>query len=195
MRRYCMSEEEKLVKKILSGDLRAFELFVDKYKRLVSHIVFRMVPDTAEKEDLCQDVFLKVYKNLKKFSFDAKISTWIAKITYNTCINYLEKKKAALYDDLLPEGDFEAALSNNSFEPTENTEENNVRNILKREISVLPVIYRTVLTLYHMDELSYTEISDVTELPIGTVKSYLFRARQLLKKRLVSKYSPEELFI
>lgn len=190
-----MCEEEKLVKKIVSGNLKAFELFVEKYKRLVSHIVFRMVPDTPEREDLCQDVFLKVYKNLEKFSFDAKISTWIAKITYNTCINYLEKKKAALYDDLTAEGGFEDTLSGTSSEPSEITEENNIRSIIKKEVSVLPVIYRTVLTLYHMEELSYTEISNVTGLPIGTVKSYLFRARQLLKKRLVSKYSPEELFV
>ena len=95
-----MHDNERLVRQILDGNELAFERLIRNFQRLVSHIVFRMIDNVSDREDICQDVFVKVYKNLKGFRFDSKLSTWIARIAYNRCINFLEKKKVVLYDDL-----------------------------------------------------------------------------------------------
>jgi len=182
-----MHEDRIFVERILDGDEYAFERLIRNYQRLVSHIVFRMVNNQTDREDICQDVFVKVYKNLKGFRFDSKLSTWIGRITYNGCINYLEKKKIPLYDDITDETkDFE---QNPSYEPGPDKilEKKDISEMLKEEIEKLPTTYRAVITLYHLDEMSYNEISDIMKLPEGTVKSYLFRARKMLKDRLQPK--------
>ena len=199
-----MEQEKQLVERIVSGDLGAFQQFIDEYQRLVTHMVFRMILNEADREEICQDVFLKIYQNLKNFQFQSKISTWISKITYNTCINYLKKKKALLYDDLQIK---ENSSIDSSFEekqqslnllkgqfplPDEATISQEISEMLYRELNQLPLQYRTIITLYHLDNLSYEEISDIVEMPMGTVKSHLFRARKLLKDKLLQKYEEQE---
>lgn len=189
-----MTQARSLVAKIVSGNKRAFQSLIVEYQRLVSHIVFRMISNQADQEDICQDVFVKVYQNLKEFQFESKLSTWIAKITYNTCINFLEKKRTPLFDDLTSEGH---SLDNCSADHTlqdESAVQNDLSFRLRAEIERMPVHFRTILTLYHLDEMSYNEISEIMHLPEGTVKSYLFRARRLLKEKLLSKYQKEELW-
>lgn len=187
-----MNEQIDLIEKILSGDDRAFGKLVVKYQRLVSHIVFRMIRDGGDQEDVCQEVFLKVYKSLKSFRGDSKLSTWIGKITYNRCVDYLNRKKIPLMDD-----DYESAAG---YIPDENAapdimaEAGEISQMLQAEIGKLPPLYRAVVTFYHLDELTYAEIGDIMKLPDGTVKSYLFRARRLLKERLVSKFDKKELW-
>jgi len=200
-----MDQERALVEKILSGDFQAFQQFIEKYQRLVTHMVFRMILNEADREEICQDVFLKIYQNLSKFQFQSKLSTWIAKITNNTCINYLKKKKMLLYDDLIQaenasgnsgSGDIQHTLDSLKGDfstPDEETISNETNEILYNELNRLPVPYRTIITLYHLDNLSYEEISEIMEIPMGTVKSYLFRARKLLKDKLLQKLEPQEL--
>lgn len=199
-----MEQEKQLVEKIAAGDLNAFQQFIEDYQQLVSHMVFRMIKNETDREEICQDVFLKIYQSLPKFQFRAKLSTWISTIAYNTCINYLKKKKALLYEDLQP--------SNNSTEDTGENRQSNIElvqheylqpdemaiaqetsEMLYRELNQLPAVYRTILTLYHLDNYSYNDISNIIGLPMGTVKSYLFRARKLLKDKLLKKYAEQEL--
>jgi len=187
------NDDRNLVASILNGDLKAFELFMKKYKRLVSHIVFKMVPQVDEREDICQDVFLRIYRNLHNFRYSSKLSTWVASITYNNCVNYLQKKKEPLFDDILPnETNPEIAEISDSL-PVDEVEKIDIRERLQTEIEKLPKIYRIILTLYHLDEMSYNEIVEITHLPEGTVKSHLFRARRMLKERLMKKYRQEDL--
>jgi len=186
-------DAELLVKKTLAGNKKAFESIIEGHQRLVSHIVFRMVQNTSDQEDICQDVFLKVYENLGGFQFESKLSTWIAKIAYNTCLNYLEKKRVPLFDDLTPQERSLDSVSDCSIRPDQIVEGREVSSLLQNEIEKMPVHYRTILTLYHLEQMSYKEIEETMQLPQGTVKSYLFRARRLLKNRLTSKYQPEDL--
>lgn len=188
-----MNSPKLLVEKILSGNIEEFETLVEEFQRLVSHIVFRMIPKHADREDICQDVFIQIYQNLGSFKFESKLSTWIARIAYNRCINYLEKKKTPLFDDLTPEEESIDMQSEDSLTPDAFTEHLDLSSRLQIEIDKLPVQYRTILTLYHLDEMKYHEICQIMELPEGTVKNYLFRARKLLKQRLTAKYKPEEL--
>ncbi len=152
-----------------------------------------MVSNESDREDVCQDVFVKVYQNLSKFQFEAKLSTWIARIAYNTCINYLKKKKVPLFEDHLKEEiSIEETITDTSA-PDDFAVEEDLSARLKYEINKLPPQFRAIISLYHLDEMRYTEIAEIMDLPEGTVKSYLFRARKLLKERLMSKYRQEEL--
>jgi RNA polymerase sigma-70 factor (ECF subfamily) len=188
-----MIEDKQIIQEVLSGKTSTFKILVEKYQRLVAHVVFRMVSNTEEREDICQEVFIKVYSNLNKFRFEAKFSTWIARVAYNTCINNLEKKKASLYDDFVGEGGSIEDYFDNRTSPSGSTEAQETSECLKEEIEKLPISYRAILTLFHLEGMSYLEIGEVMDLPEGTVKSYLFRARKKLKELLINKYQPEEL--
>ena len=98
-----MTDQKLLVDRILAGDQSAFKTLINQYQRLVTHFVFRMIPSAADREDICQEVFMKAYQHLERFRFDSSLSTWIGRIAYNTCLNFLEKKKLPLYDDLSDE--------------------------------------------------------------------------------------------
>ncbi len=187
-----MDGKLRLVERILAGETRAFEELVREHQRLVGHVVFRMISDPGDREDICQEVFMKVYKNLSRFRGESKLSTWIAKIAYNRCYDYLGAKNLPLADDA-----FEDAVPNlpdKNRTPDQKTELNDISGRLKAEIDNLPPQARTIITLFHLDELSYAEIGKIMNLPEGTVKSHLFRSRRLLKKRLLSKYNREELW-
>ena len=192
--------DQYLVDKVLRGDTKAFETIIKNTKGLVAQIVFKMIYNPEDRKDLAQDVFLKAFKDLSGFRFQSKLSTWIGQITYNTCINYLEKKKLVLIND--DEND----THEESLETVNKTINRDLMNvteslifkkelseILKCEIEMLSPIYKTLITLYHNEELTYEEIAQITELPEGTVKNYLFRARKVLKERLLLKHKKEEL--
>ena len=186
-------DSKLLVEKTLAGNKKAFESLIGQHQRLVSHFVFRMIENPGDREDLCQDVFLKVYENLGGFKFESKLSTWIAKIAYNTCLNHLEKKRLPLLGDLTPDERSWDRIPGSAAGPHELVQGKELGTLLRSEINKLPVHYRTILTLYHLDQMSYNEIGEIINLPEGTVKSHLFRARKLLKARLTMKYQPEDL--
>ena len=194
MKRMTTEQEILLVEQIQAGDKDAFRLFINQYQKLVFHIVYKTCPDNKDLEDLCQDIFVKIYRNLNGFRNDCKMSTWIAKIAYNTCLNYLKKKKVDLYDDISPDYVHLDDLSGYTPLPDQNLEQQDVSEHLAKAISRLPGHYQTILQLYHVDEMQYGEISNIMDLPVGTVKSYLFRARNLLKKELLKVYHKEEIW-
>ena len=194
-----MDKEFDLVRKILDGDQRKFEQIIKIHERLVTHIVFRMVSDNVDREEICQEVFIKVYQNLSGFNFNAKLSTWIAKIAHNHCINYLRKHKLNLLDDMSHPDDnseiqFTESLHTKSISPDTESEQKDRAEIIKKEIEKLPENYKIILTLYHIDDLSYKDIGDAVDIPEGTVKSYLFRARKMLRDSLLEMYRGEEIW-
>lgn len=182
-----------LVERVLGGEKGAFRLIIHQNKRLVCHVIYRMVTNEQDKEDLIQEVFLRVYQNLGRFEQKAKLSTWIARIAFNTTINYLEKKRVPLYEDMCGEGETIETCPGMQPSPGEIAESRQSSVSLSVEIDKLPVHYGLILSLYHLQEMSYREISEVMRLPDGTVKSYLFRARKMLKERLTTRYTREEL--
>ena len=180
----------QVIEKVLAGDVNAFSILVDQYKKLVAHIVFRMIYNQTDREDLCQDVFLKIYQNLSHFRADSKLSTWIGKITYNHCLNYINRKKNTVMDQSSQEWD---EIATENPDPAWKTEQDDRDKRIRAEIEKLPVQYRAILTLYHLEDMSYCEIGEVMNLPEGTVKSYLYRARQQLKEELRHKYQTQDL--
>lgn len=183
-----MIDDKALVSQVISGDKQAFRLLIKQNERLVGHMIARLIDRHEDREELCQDVFLKVYEKLGEFTFQSKLSTWIATIAYRHGINHLRKKKIEIRE--LPEED-----EREQFISTENVEEDfsdrQLDAMVMRLIDQLPPQYKAILTLYHVQEMSYPEIVEITGLPEGTVKNYLFRARQLLKEK-VKKYLGKE---
>ena len=194
MNRPSSNSDSELINQIRSENTGAFETLIEDYKKLVSHIIFRMVSNISDREDICQDVFVKIYQNIGGFRFDSKLSTWIATIAHNTCINYLQKKKIPLFADQTPEGLTLENQSSDEILPDTFVMENDISVQIKSEIEKLDIPYRTILTLYHLDEMSYAEISEIMNLPQGTVKSYLFRARKQLRKNLIISFQKEEIW-
>jgi RNA polymerase sigma factor (sigma-70 family) len=176
-----MSDDRELIKKVSKGDLRAFEALVKQYENLVYYVTRRLVKKQEDVEDICQEVFIKVHKNLSSFKFQSKLSTWIAQVAYNTSINYLKKNKKEQQTQY-------SENTENVYYTTEDPEQImiklDVSTYLDKLIGQLPEQYSTVLTLYHLKEFSYQEIETITGMPEGTVKSYLFRARKMLKDKL-----------
>lgn len=194
-------DERELVERILDGDREAFLTFIDRYERLVKHVVYRMVDDERDREELCQDVFVRAHRYLDGFRFESKLSTWLARIARNTCLNHLEKKQVPLYADEAPSPEDETpdarAALNRVPDPTEDvaeTAENRQRRDVVREgIEALSEHYRTALTLYHLEGMSVSQISEVMDNPEGTVKSHLYRGRKKLKDWLLDRYQREEI--
>ncbi|MBS1664534.1 MAG: sigma-70 family RNA polymerase sigma factor [Bacteroidetes bacterium] len=190
-----------LIEKILGGDTRAFGSIVRETEKLVRQIVFKMVDNAEDRRDLVQDVYFKVFQNLSGFKFQSKLPTWVGRIAYNTCVNHLSKKKLTLFSDLSdPDGeeDVHPGLQQTLDGRSPNKEEQALDEkerlaILQAEIGRLSPLHRTLIFLYHQDEMSYQEIGQITGLPDGTVKSYLFRARKALREAISKKYDKEEL--
>lgn len=194
--------DQQLIAQVLGGNTAAFGQIVQRTEGLVTQMVFKMIRHPADRPDIAQEVYLKVFKNLAGFKFQAKLSTWVGQITYNTCLHYLEKKHLVLIDPS------ESAPDDASEEgrrappplvagPDEDPETalfgHDLATILGAAIEQLPPLYRTLISLYHQQELSYEEITQITSLPDGTVKNYLFRARKLLKQHLLARYQRDDL--
>lgn len=193
------TSDRYLLEKVLDGDHSAFSIIIRNTERLVAQIVFKMISNTEDRKDISQDIYLKTFKNLKQFKFQSKLSTWIGQIAYNTCLNYLEKKKMVLLDYNFSDETQEEVLEklaqqiNSDNETEKQIFQKELSEILTTEIEKLPPIYKVILNLYHQEELSYSEISQITQLPEGTVKNYLFRARKTLKISLLLTRKREEL--
>jgi len=178
------AETSVLISQVKAGDRRAFHAFIQKYQRLVAAIVFRMVYNAADREELSQEVFLKIFAHINEFEGGAKMSSWIGRIASNTCINHLRKKRIPLFDDIAGPGQSLENLAGSSPTPEYLHEKADSDLSLQKEIDRLPAHYRLILTLFHFSEMNYDEIGRTLGLPAGTVKSHLFRARQKLRERL-----------
>ena len=194
--------DQQLVAQVLNGKTAAFGQIVQRTQGLVTQLIFKMIPYPADRPDVAQDVYLKVFRNLAGFKFKAKLSTWVGQITYNTCLHYLEKKQLVLVDPSEPAPDDPPEegrrappplVATPDYDPEAALFGQDLADILGTAIEQLPPLYRTLISLYHQQELSYEEIAQITSLPDGTVKNYLFRARKLLKQQLLASYQRDDL--
>lgn len=186
-----MTDDRTLVNRVLNGDMQAFMMLIRQHERLVLHMVGRLVKSEEDREELCQDVFLKVHQKLGEFTFQSKLSTWIATIAYRHAINHLRKKK--MFFSEIPEEESFTKRFIEEVNPESVTEEKDLDDFVLKLVEELPPQYKIVLTLYHVDGMSYPEIGEVTRMPEGTVKNYLFRARNLLKEKVKMYLGKEEL--
>lgn len=169
----------ELVKQSINGDEDAFAELLTRYKNLVYSVILRMVNDMEDANDLAQEVFIKVYKNLDKYQLEYKFSTWLIRITTNHVIDYRRKKKqdTISMDDMV----YEPADDNTPEKEYISREE---KQSLAEVIGDLPDIYKIPIVLYHQQGLRYQEIADIIGEPLSKVKNRIFRGRKMLKEKL-----------
>ncbi len=178
----------ELVNQIKKGNTNAYKYLVNKYQRLVFNIAFKLSFDSqVDIEDIAQEVFIKVYKNINQFRQDSKLSTWIASITWKTSIDFNRKNSRGKinYTDEIEVFENFAVIKNNHPNNLE------IKSIVRNTIDKLPPHFRTVLTLYYLEEFTYPEIQEITSMPLGTIKSYLNRARKAFREMIENNYGAE----
>lgn len=184
-------EDDKFVSDALAGNEDSYKKLVDKYDRPIFFHIRKMIKEKEMVEDLVQEVFIKAFKNLKTYSNEYAFSTWLYRIATNHTIDYLRKKKLQTFSINDPirtkDGDMEVQLPDESFATDEPIIKKERKAIVQNAISNLPEKYRAVIQMRHMEELSYDEIAVELDLPLGTVKAHIFRARELLYKALIDK--------
>jgi RNA polymerase sigma-70 factor (ECF subfamily) len=172
-------DDGQLVAAALAGRGEAFGTLVERYERAVYHLCLRTMRDPQEAQDCAQEAFFKAFRSLRTFKAGAKFSTWIFSIAYHACCDRLGRRKR-FADTELPDA------ADPSPGPAQLAEQRDEARALRAAIDALPEKYRTVITLYHLQGRQYEEIAQVLDLPMGTVKTHLFRAKDLLRKTLTT---------
>jgi RNA polymerase sigma factor (sigma-70 family) len=176
-----------LVEAVLANAPGAFERLVREYQGLCWHIIHRMVRHPEDARELCQETFLRVHQSLRQYRYESALKSWIGRVAYNIALRHLERKRIALAD---PGEDEEAASLvenlSDGFDLEAAYAHAEMSSRLHAAIEALPPLQRTVLTLYHLDELPIDEIAGITGLAPGTIKSHLFRSRLRLREALES---------
>lgn len=173
----ALIDDQTLVASALAGRPEAFGTLVERYDRAVYHLAYRTVRDPEEARDVAQEAFFKAYRSLRTFKPGAKFSTWIFAITYHACCDRLSRRKRYSNDELPERADPSAG-------PESEAIANDEAKRLRAAIAQLPEKYRTVITLYHLQGRQYEEIANVLGVPMGTVKTHLFRAKEQLRRIL-----------
>lgn len=183
-------EDEILIKDFLSNHADAFDRLVVKYKDMVFNLCFRIVNDYDDANDCAQETFIKVYNNLQQFRFQSSFSTWLYRIAINTCRNKVASpgnrlRKKMLRIDNAGERDGDTIeIRDCSYSPDAVFEKNEEARVIHDAIESLPEELKILVVLRDLEGNSYEEISDITGVTLGTVKSRLARARHLLRESL-----------
>lgn len=170
-----MESDADIIQAVLDGNQRAFEQLVERYQDAVARFIWNVVPSSDDREEVCQDVFVKVYFKLDQFRFDAKFSTWLYRVAYRAAISFNRRQKPAsdTLDDIDPAADWDPGI-----------ERVELKAVIDQLLDQLKLEERTVVSLYYIQEMSVEEIGLVIDRPSGTVKSILYRVRQKLQKSL-----------
>ena len=176
------ANEGELVRRAQEGDADAFAALVTEHQRFVYNLALRALGDAHEAEEVAQDAFVRAWLALPRFRRQAPFRTWLYRIVTNLCYNRLPRLRrelAALEEDQAADLPAESLA-----DPVRNVEHEERRAFLHRQIELLPESYRVLVTLRFQQELSYEEIADILSLPLCTVKTWLFRARERLRQSL-----------
>lgn len=185
------TQEPILIQRSQKGDTRAFNELYRLYEKRIYNFALRMSGNQDDAEDICQETFIRVYNAIGSFRGDAHFSTWVFRIAHNVFLDMRKKSRAhpvsSLDDALeLEESDVHRQVEDPNPQPQEVALSSELTKLLQEAIDELPDYQKMMVVMYHTQNLSYEQIADVLQLPIGTVKSRLNRARLALKGRLDS---------
>ena len=182
------NEESVIIAQALAGDQKAYTVLVERHRAAVYHVIHRIVHHDEIARDLVQETFMKAFSSLASYRSEYRFSTWLYKIAANSSIDHLRKKRiqALSLDRPIDTGDgtMEIEVPDNSFNPELALVRKQQRFSIEEAIDSLPPKYREVIVYRHKDDKSYEEIADLLGIPVGTVKARIFRARELLKRKL-----------
>ncbi len=168
-----------IIKQCLKGNKELFAVLVDKYKKQIVAYIFSLIKDREEANDLAQETFIRVYKNLWKYNQQYKFSTWIYQIAKNISLDYLKKKRPLLVSE-----DYIDAVEDKQGSPEQSTLKKEMQQDLLKAVNQLAPQLRETLILYHINNLSYQEISEIRGITVSKVKNQLFQARKKMKKMM-----------
>lgn len=171
-------EDLDLCADILAGNTRAFSLLAEKYRKRIFGLGYGFFKNPDDAEDFLQDVLVKVYVSLGSFRRESRFSTWLMRVAYNTAIN--SKKRKREYTSLAE--DFEIVDSSNT--PEQECLMRSSKKAIREAVDELPEKYRLCVDLFFFYDMPYADISEVTGLPVNTIKSHVFRAKKMLRERL-----------
>lgn len=179
----------ELIASAIKGRESGFEELVRRYQRPIVAYVYRMLNDYEASLDVTQEVFIKVYNSLDKYSSEYKFSTWLYRIAHNAAIDWMRRNSANLQslETENAEGAYQLQLESSIPTPEQDRERSEWRSEIDAVVKCLPTVYRELIVLRHSKDLSYDEIADVTNLPLGTVKNRLFRAREMMREMLIER--------
>lgn len=184
------SSDQLLVERVKRGDRRAFDLLVIRYQQRIVKLIMRYVHDPAEAEDVAQEAFIKAYRALPAFRGDSAFYTWLYRISINTAKNHLvaAQRRPVEYDlDLTESDNYEVNARLRDEETPEGLVlQEELRQTVERAIASLPEELRTAIMLREIDGLSYEEIAQAMDCPVGTVRSRIFRAREAIDRSIES---------
>ncbi|MFZ5517478.1 MAG: RNA polymerase sigma factor [Candidatus Zhuqueibacterota bacterium] len=184
-------QEHELVKNIQAGDIRAFKMLFENYHSNVFNLCLKLVGNRVEAEDLCQDIFIKIYQSIDNFEFKAKLSTWIYRIAVNVCLNHQRSKKRVQFLRLDHRGSerctdvFDLLVNPPGEQPDVSLEQKEKEKIVWDAIHSLPESQRLVLILQRYEGLSCEQMAQVLRSSVSSVQSRLFRAKENLAKKLL----------
>lgn len=189
--------DEELVGLAQEGSRAAFASLVERHKAAVFSMACRVIGNREDAEEAAQDAFVRAFRALDRFRGDSRFSTWLYRIAMNVCLTKARQSRLDVASiDASMDGEEDSAplqIPDQNDTPDERVERSEFKERVRRLIASLPPKYSAVLTLYHIQDLSYEEISQTLDLPIGTVKAHLFRARNALKRLALSSLEPQEL--
>src|SRR5687768_10955216 len=179
----------ELIADAIGGREDRFEELVRRYQRPITGYVFRMLGNYESSLDVTQEVFIKVYNSLAKYSSEYKFSTWLYRIAHNAAIDHMRRNSVTpqSLEAENADGSFQIQLESRGSTPEQDHERSEWRTEIEAVVRCLPDAYRDLIVLRHSRDLSYDEIAEVTGLPLGTVKNRLFRAREMMREIFIER--------
>ena len=175
-------DDRALVASSQAGDQDAFAGLVQRHQRRVFNLVFRMLQNYDEANEVTQDAFFAAWQGLSSFRGDAQFSTWLYRVAYNCALKQLDQRRR----DGVLQSAIQTEIDNTEDHITARIETYDRQEIVRNQLLTLPSKYRIVLVLRHLQDMTYEEMAEILAVPIGTIKTHLFRARNLLKERLLA---------
>ena len=186
--------DNEIIERMRSGAKHHYAQLVDRYKDRAFSLAVRMLRNPQDAEEAVQDAFIRAYNALNRFEGKARFGTWFYRILYNVCLTRLGKRRDVFqqqdYDD---ERGYQGIESSSAALDVNAYETKNMVEFVKKSMEALPEKYQTILSLFYFQDLSHEEIADITQLPIGTIKTHLFRARALLQQLLNKELHAQEI--
>jgi RNA polymerase sigma-70 factor (ECF subfamily) len=179
----------ELIRNCQRGEKSSFKTLVDRYKDRVYNTAFRIVGNAHDAEDVAQETFIAAYRSIGSFDLSRKFAPWLLKIATNLSIDHLRRKRPTTVplDSLEANAvDVSSSLRYGNADPLQAAETSELCQLAEKLISRLPPKYRAAITLYYTEDLTYGEIAGALDIPMGTVKTYLHRGREILKTQLQS---------
>jgi RNA polymerase sigma-70 factor (ECF subfamily) len=186
-RPYPSLPDDELIRLCKAHDEDAFASLLERYKSRVFSLAYRMVGHQQEAEDVAQEAFIHAYRAMDTFRLGDKFSSWIYRITANLAIDHLRKRRhreVSIDAPVSPDTDMYIQLPDITQDPERRAVEAEFKAVVEKAISELSPAYKAVVVLRHVNNLAYEEIAEVLRIPLGTVKTRLFRAREILKRKV-----------